>query len=207
MSRALSVVLASSSRKTNKLSSSTKRATIDRAGATLTKLPSSLVDRSPSVALAYTYLGDAVWELYARQHMILKRVKSSEGASGSGRAIRPQEGVSKGWCSAKAMHAHLGRLLEQDFLNDDELAVLKWGRDFGHESRAGHKGDVHRDASALEALVAYLYLFDNERLHQVLAACGMTICGKPLSGLTGVDDAVVEAMDALNVDDSLQVIE
>ena len=105
------------------------------------------------------------------------------------------------------MHAHLGRLLEQDFLNDDELAVLKWGRDFGHESRAGHKGDVHRDASALEALVAYLYLFDNERLHQVLAACGMTICGKPLSGLTGVDDAVVEAMDALNVDDSLQVIE
>ena len=171
-----------------------------RGGLTLEKIPQPLVDRSPSVALAFTYLGDAVWELYARQHMILKRVTSSETASASGRAIRPQDGVSKGWCNAKAMHAHLNRLLEKDFMTDEELAVLKWGRDFGHESRSGHKGDIHRDASALEALVAYLYLFDNNRLHELLEATGMTFCGKPLSGLMGVQDTVLEAMDLLRVE-------
>ncbi len=173
---------------------------VSRGGLTLEKIPQPLVERSPSVALAFTYLGDAVWELYARQHMILKRVTSSESASTSGRAIRPQDGVSKGWCSAKAMHAHLNRLLEQDLLTDQELAVLKWGRDFGHESRSGHKGDVHRDARALEALVAYLYLFESDRLHEVLELCGMTFCGKPLNGLVGIADATLETMDALNFD-------
>jgi len=173
---------------------------VARGGTTLEKLPRVLVERSPSVALAYTYLGDAVWELYARQHMILKRVNAVERSTDEGRAIRPQEGVSKGWCSGKAMHAHLTRLLERKLLTDEEMAILKWGRDFGHESRAGHKGDEQRDASALEALVAYLYLFDAERLHEVLTACGMTICGKPLSGVSGVADAVVEAMDSLRVE-------
>jgi len=54
------------------------------------------------------------------------------------------------------------------------LAILKWGADYGHESRARHSGLEHRDASALEALVAYLYLFDGERLMEVLEALGMT---------------------------------
>ena len=167
---------------------------------TLESIPKPLVDRSPSVALAFTFLGDAVWELYARQHMILKRVRSEEMSNGSGKAIRPQDGVSKGWCSAKAMCGHLNRLIEMDVLTHEELAVLKWGRDFGHESRPGHKGDVHRDASALEALVAWLYLFDIDRLHQVLDACGMTICGQPLQGLVGVSDAVLEAMEPLKAE-------
>ena len=61
--------------------------------------------------------------------------------------------------AAKAMHAHLNRLLEKDFMTDEELAVLKWGRDFGHESRSGHKGDIHRDASALEALAWRIYIY------------------------------------------------
>jgi len=56
---------------------------VSRGGLTLEKIPQPLVERSPSVALAFTYLGDAVWELYARQHMILKRVTSSESASTS----------------------------------------------------------------------------------------------------------------------------
>jgi len=59
---------------------------------------------------------------------------------------------------------------------------------------------VHRDASALEALVAYLYLFESDRLNEVLELCGMTFCGKPLNGLVGIADATLETMDALNFD-------
>jgi len=48
--------------------------------------------------------------------------------------------------------------------------------------------------------VAYLYLFESDRLHEVLELCGMTFCGKPLNGLVGIADATLETMDALNFD-------
>ena len=154
-------------------------------------VPKLLQNRDASVALCFTYLGDAVWELFARQHLVLRRCKKSErenppnkqgGKSGgnsstSVKTLRPQRAAQDGWCSAVAMHSHLERLLSLEqgtFLTEEELAILKWGADYGHESRARHSGLEHRDASALEALVAYLYLFDGERLMEVLGAVGMT---------------------------------
>jgi hypothetical protein len=88
-------------------------------------------------------------------------------------------------------------------LSPEELSVLKWGRDFGHESRSGHKSQAHKEASALEALVAFWYLFDPERLHFVLETLGMTVCGRPLRALraSAVRDAASGAMDALRRDD------
>ena len=151
-------------------------------------IPKLLRNRDASVALCFTYLGDAVWELFARQHLVLRRCDKSERenpANGAGsrsggasvKTLRPQRAAQDGWCSAVAMHSHLEKLLSLErgtFLTEEELAILKWGADYGHESRARHSGLEHRDASALEALVAYLYLFDGERLMEVLEALGMT---------------------------------
>ena len=99
------------------------------------------------------------------------------------------------------MHSHLERLLSLEqgtFLTEEEMAILKWGADYGHESRARHSGVEHRDASALEALVAYLYLFDGERLMEVLGALGMTIMDagglQVLSG-SGRVEAVERALE------------
>lgn len=168
-------------------------------------LPAPLVDRGPAVALAYTYLGDAVWELYARQHMILRRATEAAQAARAGTkgvAMRPQEATKRGWCSSIAMHGHLARLLDGDAFTAEEIAILKWGRDYGHESRSGHKKEEHREASALEALVAYWYLFDQQRLHHVLSLLGMTLCGQPLGGLAAkrVRAAAMGAMESLRVD-------
>jgi hypothetical protein len=99
------------------------------------------------------------------------------------------------------MHSHLERLLSLEqgtFLTEEEMAILKWGADYGHESRARHSGVEHRDASALEALVAYLYLFDGERLMEVLGALGMTFMDagglQVLSG-SGRVEAVERALE------------
>ena len=164
----------------------------------LAPLPQALRDRGPAVALAYTYLGDAVWEVYSRQHMILRKATEHAKAGTKNVALRPMEATKRGWCSSVAMHGHLMRLVDGDVLSPEELAVLKWGRDFGHESRSGHKSEAHREASALEALVAFWYLFDPERLHFVLE----TLCGRPLRDLsaTAVRDAASGAMDALKSD-------
>ena len=120
----------------------------------LAPLPQALRDRGPAVALAYTYLGDAVWEVYSRQHMILRKAAEHAKAGTKTVALRPMEATKRGWCSSVAMHGHLMRLVDGDVLSSEELAVLKWGRDFGHESRSGHKSEAHKEASALEALVA-----------------------------------------------------
>ena len=151
------------------------------------------------MALAYTYLGDAVWEVYSRQHMILRKAAEHAKAGTKNVALRPMEATKRGWCSSVAMHGHLMRLLDGDVLSSEELAVLKWGRDFGHESRSGHKSEAHKEASALEALVAFWYLFDPERLHFVLETLGMTVCGRPLREMRAstVRDAATDAMDAL----------
>ena len=97
------------------------------------------------------------------------------------------------------MHGHLVRLVEGGALADEELDILRWGRDYGHESRAGHKSKSHREASALEALVAYWYLHDPDRLHEVFETLGMTVCAAPLRGLRSdsVDAAAVAAMNGL----------
>lgn len=171
-------------------------------------LPTPLVDRGPAVALAYTYLGDAVWEVYARQHMILRRATDAARPARPGTknvAMRPQEATKRGWCSSVAMRGHLARLLEGDAITEEELAILKWGRDFGHEARSGHRKEEHAEASALEALVAYWYLFDAPRLHEVLSMLGMTMCAQPLEGLMGerVREAAVAAMDSLKVIDGV----
>jgi 23S rRNA maturation mini-RNase III len=168
----------------------------------LAPLPQALRDRGPAVALAYTYLGDAVWEVYSRQHMILRKATEHAKAGTKNVALRPMEATKRGWCSSVAMHGHLMRLVDGDVLSSEELAILKWGRDFGHESRSGHKSEAHREASALEALVAFWYLFDSERLHFVLETLGMTVCGRPLRELsaTAVADAASGAMDALKSD-------
>ena len=113
--------------------------------------------------------------------------------------MRPQEATKRGWCSSVAMHGHLVRLVEGGALADEELDILRWGRDYGHESRAGHKSKSHREASALEALVAYWYLHDPDRLHEVFETLGMTVCAAPLRGLRSdsVDAAAVAAMNGL----------
>ena len=137
-------------------------------------LPKSLSNCDPSVAVAFAYLGDAVWEMYARQHMVLRSEKHS--ALGSQPVmIRPQEATKHGWCSSIAMCGHLSRLLEDRIITEEELDILKWGRDFGHETRSRHNCEHHREASALETLVAYLYLFDQQRLHFVMSQLGMKI--------------------------------
>mgnify|MGYP006083228041 CR=1 FL=1 len=196
--------------KSGKLSSSRAVATLDdklrrvaNSETGFADLPKELTDRGPAVALAYTYLGDAVWEVYARQHMILRKSNDAAKSGTKNVALRPMEATKRGWCSSVAMHGHLMRLIDGNVLSEQELSILKWGKDFGHESRSGHKSEAHKEASALEALVCYWYLFDSERLHFILETLGMTLCGRPLFGVNSdaVRGAVLGAMDGLRIDD------
>ena len=113
--------------------------------------PPIILDRHPCVGVALSYFGDAVFELFAREHMLLR--VTTEKRKSETKIRRPQRAVTDGWTSSSAMKFHLNKLLQSNALTDEELEILRWGRTYGHESRAGHNNETHRDASSFEALV------------------------------------------------------
>lgn len=96
--------------------------------------------------LALAYIGDAVWELYARNHVLARGVrKPHELHKAVTRYVR---------ASAQA------RLVEQltPILSEDETGVLRRGRN-AKSSHARKSTDVlsYRHSTGFEALLGYLY--------------------------------------------------
>ncbi|MBM7616749.1 ribonuclease-3 family protein [Weissella uvarum] len=111
--------------------------------------------------LDLAYLGDAVYELYVRQHLLAQGI------------TRPQQlqRQSKKYVSAKA-HAALFALMEaEDFLQDDEFAYFKRGRNANSHTKAKNTDVVtYRISTGFEALIGYLYASkQTQRLEEVIA--------------------------------------
>lgn len=107
--------------------------------------------------LVLAYLGDAVWELYARNHVLTKGIR------------RPSElhRAATAYVSAAAQAKLAAELWES--LNDEEQAIMRRGRN----AKSGHvrrNADVldYRHSTGFEALIGYLYgNGSHERLEQV----------------------------------------
>ena len=112
------------------------------------------VDYRTLSGLSLAFIGDAVYELFIRNHVL-----------------------SKGEARVKDMHKDTVRLVNADFqadmtdvlmpnLREDEIAVFKRGRNAhaGHTPKNKSEAQYHK-STGFEALVGYLYLKkDFERL-------------------------------------------
>ncbi|MDY4976205.1 MAG: ribonuclease III domain-containing protein [Clostridia bacterium] len=110
--------------------------------------------------LVLAYLGDAVYELYIRSHLV------SQGNYPVNRLHK----AAISYVKAEAQSAALSALEPE--LTEEELRIYKRGRNAKPGTVAKHADvkDYHR-ATGFEALVGYLYLDgQTERLGQVLAA-------------------------------------
>lgn len=112
----------------------------------------------PGLALAY--IGDAVWEILIRRHLL---------ASGE---MKPNSLHKMATCyvnakaQSKALHLILGTLSEE------EAAVMKRGRN-AKSGSAPKNADMidYRHATGFEALIGYLYLQGRyERIQDIAAA-------------------------------------
>jgi ribonuclease III family protein len=103
---------------------------------------------SPS---ALAYLGDAVYELYVRQSFIFppQRIQAYH-----------QQVVS--WVRAESQAEKLDRLLVH--LSEDELTIVKRGRNAAPQRLKRVDPEIYQKATALETLVGYLHLTDPVRL-------------------------------------------
>ncbi len=110
--------------------------------------------------LSLAYVGDAVLDQYVRTYIILKLQSKPNRLH--------QE--AKRFVSAKSQAVTLEHLIAQDWFNEEELAIVKRGRNAKSYTKAKNTDvQTYRKSSGLEAIIGFLYLeHQEERLEALL---------------------------------------
>ena len=111
-------------------------------------------------SLALAYVGDASYELYIRKYLVSK----------GNYKVNDLQKSAVNYVSAKAQSNFLDNLIKDDFLNTEELEIVKRARN--HKVLSHPKNTsiiVYKKATGLEALIGYLELTNNEkRIKQIM---------------------------------------
>ncbi|BBW98141.1 Mini-ribonuclease 3 [Geobacillus sp. FSL W8-0032] len=103
--------------------------------------------------LALAYIGDAVYEVYVRRHLL---------AAGN---VRPHELHRRAvrYVSARAQAKVIFALLDEGVLTDEEKEIVRRGRN-AKSGTIPKNTDVqtYRHSTAFEALIGYHFLVNNE---------------------------------------------
>ncbi|MEH7452110.1 Mini-ribonuclease 3 [Gottfriedia acidiceleris] len=118
------------------------------------------IDAKQLNSLALAYIGDAVYEIYVRHHLLGKGT------------VRPNQlhRAATRFVSAKGQAKVIREMLFTEILSDEEVAVVKRGRN-AKSGTVPKNTDVqtYRYATAMEALIGYHYLLKNEdRLNTIV---------------------------------------
>ena len=108
--------------------------------------------------LALAYIGDAVYELYVRTHIL----------KDENLPVNKLHKLATSYVKAKAQSDIIHHL--EGILTENEVAVYKRGRN-AHSYTSAKNADIvdYRHATGFEALIGYLYLSKNdERLNFLL---------------------------------------
>lgn len=111
-------------------------------------------------ATTLAWIGDGVMSLHVRLHLVKKGFQN---------AHKLQQKSTK-FCSAKGQSTILQNLLNEDYFTEDELEILRRGRNATIHSKAKNAScKQYLEATALEAWLGYLYLYNHkDRLDQAL---------------------------------------
>ncbi|KVH92957.1 Ribonuclease III domain-containing protein [Cynara cardunculus var. scolymus] len=122
--------------------------------------------RSTYNAASLAYIGDCIYELYARRHFLFPPLSIEEYNDRVMAVVR-----------CEAQDAMLKKLLNDKVLSEEERDVLRWGKNISSsktrtKKRAGVA--VYNRASSLETLVGYLYLTNMRRLEEIMLKLGFS---------------------------------
>lgn len=129
------------------------------------------VDENGLGSLALAYMGDAVYEVFIRNHLlVLGQVKPNK-----------LHRESTKYVSAKAQCASIHFLIDSEFLSEAEILVVKRGRN-AKSGTVPKNTDVitYNYATGFETLIGYLFLSRqevrlNEVVHETIKFCGRNI--------------------------------
>jgi len=111
-------------------------------------------------ATSLAWIGDALMTLRVRESLLNKGYRKPD--------ILQKK--SAGICSAKAQAVILDTLMKQDYFSPEEREILARGRNATIHSKAKNAdGKTYLAATALEAVLGYMYLYDHkDRLEDCL---------------------------------------
>lgn len=107
--------------------------------------------------LALAYLGDSVYELYIREHLLKKGIQKVN--------ILQKEAIK--YVSAKNQTLILDEIKE--YLSEEELEIVKKGRNTkSHKAPKNTDILTYKHATGFETLIGYLYINDKIRLNEIM---------------------------------------
>lgn len=110
--------------------------------------------------ISLAYLGDSVYEVYVREHLIKKGIALVEDLQ--------REAIK--FVSAKSQSKIVRWLTDNNYLSNDELDIIKRGRNYKRGSHPKNTDIItYKNSTGFEALIGYLYL-DNkiDRLEEII---------------------------------------
>lgn len=103
--------------------------------------------------LVLAYLGDTIYENYIRRFLISKNIGNVDSLQ--------KEAVK--YVSAKKQAEFLTKMIEENFLTEEELTVVKRARNYKTKSHPKNCDIItYKYATGLEALIGYLDLENNK---------------------------------------------
>jgi len=110
--------------------------------------------------LVLAYLGDTVYENYIRKYLIHKGIAHVDQLQ--------KEAVS--YVSAKSQAAFLQKMLDEEFLTEEEIRVVMRARNYKTTSHPKSCDIItYKYATGLEALIGYLELSNKkERIDEIM---------------------------------------
>lgn len=115
-------------------------------------------DRINMESLVLAYLGDAVYELYIREHLINMNIKN----------VNDLQKESIKYVSAKAQSNILAYLIDNNLLSEEEIDLVKKGRNAHSHSSKTTDIVTYKRSTGLETLIGYLYINNKKRLDEIM---------------------------------------
>lgn len=110
--------------------------------------------------LVLAYLGDTIYENYVRKYLIGCGISN----------VNDLQKESINYVSAKSQAAYLNRMIEAEFLTEEEIVIVKRARNYKTTSHPKNCDIVtYKYATGLESLIGYLELENKqERIDQIM---------------------------------------
>ena len=113
-----------------------------------------------SNSLVLAYMGDAIYEVYVREHLISRDIAK----------VNELQKHAIKYVSAKGQKEYLEKMINESFLKEEELDIVRRARN--HKSNSHPKNTdiiTYKKATGLEALIGYLYLQKKEeRIKEIM---------------------------------------
>lgn len=110
--------------------------------------------------ITLAYLGDSVYEVYIRKHLINKGIAK----------VDELQKKAINYVSAKSQAKILNFLTKNNYLFDNELDIIKRGRNYNRDTHPKNTDIItYKISTGFEALIGYLF-FNNdiERLEKII---------------------------------------